>query len=353
MWERGSGAAAIHRPYQRPMFVNLLAEEWFPQVPGLVERLTADPPARVVDVGCGSGWSAIAIARGFPKVEVTGLDLDPESVNDARRNAEEAGVADSVSFDGVTPPHRRPRRQFRPGVCVRDDPRHVRSGCAARGAHCVAGSVLFFGPMAIGIVSAWRAGRRRTGRRHLHGRRRRRRALPMGLQRAPLPPHSHDGATGRRHGDHHGSPVFRQYAIPTIWPMPGSLTLRCCPSRTTSGASTTWSAEDRRRPGMGIPRIEPQPIAKRLGAHRRRRIGQRRRGVPRPRRSRLTIPRTRRVHAHLFLFASARTDGSWSVPHPGGPHIATCRRRGRGPETAPGVNGPRNRATPPPRRGRR
>ena len=83
----------------RPMFLNLLAEDWFPQVPGLVERLTADPPARVVDVGCGSGWSAIAMARGFPKVEVTGLDLDPQSVNDARRNAEEAGVADSVSFE--------------------------------------------------------------------------------------------------------------------------------------------------------------------------------------------------------------------------------------------------------------
>jgi SAM-dependent methyltransferase len=83
----------------RPMFLNLLAAEWFPQVPGLVERLTADPPARVVDVGCGSGWSTIAIARGFPKVEVTGLDLDPESVNDARRNAEEAGVANRVSFE--------------------------------------------------------------------------------------------------------------------------------------------------------------------------------------------------------------------------------------------------------------
>ena len=83
----------------RPMFLNLLADEWFPQVPGLVERLTADPPARVVDVGCGSGWSAITIARGFPKVEVTGLDLDSESVNDARRNAEEAGVADRLSFE--------------------------------------------------------------------------------------------------------------------------------------------------------------------------------------------------------------------------------------------------------------
>jgi hypothetical protein len=32
-------------------------------------------------------------------VEVTGLDLDPESVSEARRNAADAGVADRVSFE--------------------------------------------------------------------------------------------------------------------------------------------------------------------------------------------------------------------------------------------------------------
>jgi hypothetical protein len=64
----------------RPMFENLLATEWFPQVPGLVDRLQADPPARVADVGCGTGWSSISITRGFPKSVVTGLDLDRKSV---------------------------------------------------------------------------------------------------------------------------------------------------------------------------------------------------------------------------------------------------------------------------------
>lgn len=83
----------------RPMFVNLLASEWFPAVPGLVERLGADPPARVADVGCGTGWSAISIARGFPKASVTGLDLDTASVEEAQRNADEAGVADRVTFE--------------------------------------------------------------------------------------------------------------------------------------------------------------------------------------------------------------------------------------------------------------
>lgn len=83
----------------RPMFLNLLAEEWFPAVPGLVERLESEPPARVLDVGCGTGWSSIAIAQGFPQAAVVGIDLDRGSIDDARKNAAAAGVADRVSFE--------------------------------------------------------------------------------------------------------------------------------------------------------------------------------------------------------------------------------------------------------------
>ncbi len=83
----------------RPMFLNLLTQEWFPAVPGLVERLQADPPARVLDVGCGTGWSSIAIARGFPKAKVVGIDLDEASVAEARANAEASGVADRTTFE--------------------------------------------------------------------------------------------------------------------------------------------------------------------------------------------------------------------------------------------------------------
>ena len=83
----------------RPMFWNLLAQEWFPQIPDVVKRLTTAPPAKVADVGCGSGWSSIAIALGFPLVSVTGLDLDEASVEDARANAAASNVADRVSFE--------------------------------------------------------------------------------------------------------------------------------------------------------------------------------------------------------------------------------------------------------------
>ena len=58
---------------------------------------------RVADIGCGCGWSSIAIARAFPTAVVHGYDSDEASVGDARANAEASGVADRVTF---TPPTR-------------------------------------------------------------------------------------------------------------------------------------------------------------------------------------------------------------------------------------------------------
>ncbi len=95
----GHDVRAFISQVNRPMFENLLADEWFPAVPGLVERLTGEPPAQVADVGCGTGWSSIAIARGFPAVTVVGLDLDEASVDEARANARQAGVEERVRFE--------------------------------------------------------------------------------------------------------------------------------------------------------------------------------------------------------------------------------------------------------------
>jgi SAM-dependent methyltransferase len=82
----------------RPMFLGQLAQEWVPAVPTLEERLGAGPPARVADLGCGTGWSSIAIALAYPGVHVDGFDLDEASVAQADGNAEQAGVADRVTF---------------------------------------------------------------------------------------------------------------------------------------------------------------------------------------------------------------------------------------------------------------
>jgi len=88
----GEGAA------NRPSYLGPLGREWLPSIADLNERLLADPPARIADVGCGLGWSSIGMARAYPNVSVDGLDLDEASVGLARRNAAEAGLADRVRF---------------------------------------------------------------------------------------------------------------------------------------------------------------------------------------------------------------------------------------------------------------
>jgi 2-polyprenyl-3-methyl-5-hydroxy-6-metoxy-1,4-benzoquinol methylase len=82
----------------RPLFIHQLAQEWIPAMPDIDTRLKADPPARVADIGMGQGWSSIALARGYPTIQVDGFDLDAASVEAARQNAQEAGVEDRVTF---------------------------------------------------------------------------------------------------------------------------------------------------------------------------------------------------------------------------------------------------------------
>ncbi|HEY8550332.1 MAG TPA: class I SAM-dependent methyltransferase [Vicinamibacterales bacterium] len=76
------GQAGINRP----AFTSDLVERWIPAAQDLYERLTSSA-LRVADVGCGGGWSTIAMARAFPQAEVIGLDADAASISDARRHA--------------------------------------------------------------------------------------------------------------------------------------------------------------------------------------------------------------------------------------------------------------------------
>jgi len=83
----------------RVMFVNLLGAEWFPAIPDIDARLRSEPPARVADVGCGTGNSSIAIAKAYPMVRVEGIDLDTASIEVAREKARAAGLGDRVNFE--------------------------------------------------------------------------------------------------------------------------------------------------------------------------------------------------------------------------------------------------------------
>ena len=81
----------------RPTFLTTLPNEWLPAIDAIHGRLSAGP-ARVVDVGCGTGWSSIAIARAYPSAQVDGFDPDEISIQMARDHAIEAGLADRVRF---------------------------------------------------------------------------------------------------------------------------------------------------------------------------------------------------------------------------------------------------------------
>ncbi len=98
-WAEMEDARDVQAAVNRAYFLGPLATRDLPSVPGIDAALRAG--GRVADVGCGMGWSSIGIARAYPKVRVDGYDIDEPSVEQARRNAEEAGVADRVRFTTV------------------------------------------------------------------------------------------------------------------------------------------------------------------------------------------------------------------------------------------------------------
>lgn len=64
----------------------------------LARTLPAGQPIRVLDLGTGSGNLAVTVARHLPDARVTAVDLSPEALEIARRNAQRHEVADRVRF---------------------------------------------------------------------------------------------------------------------------------------------------------------------------------------------------------------------------------------------------------------
>lgn len=96
----GADAVEAQAALNRPAFVNDLAANWLRQIPDVLARLAdTGSPARVADIGCGLGWAAIELAKTFPHIHVDGFDADGASIGAARRNANEHGVSDRVTFE--------------------------------------------------------------------------------------------------------------------------------------------------------------------------------------------------------------------------------------------------------------
>lgn len=75
-----------------------------PETELLVEEIlnftlrTASKEYSVLDVGCGSGNIAVALARSLDQCRILALDISEEALRIARRNARQNGVASKIDF---------------------------------------------------------------------------------------------------------------------------------------------------------------------------------------------------------------------------------------------------------------
>jgi release factor glutamine methyltransferase len=106
----------VRRRAQREPLQYILGEtEWFglklkvdrrvliprPETELLAEnivKLVGSAPARILDLGTGSGALALGLAKHFPEAVVTAVDLDEDALSLARQNAETSALTERVSF---------------------------------------------------------------------------------------------------------------------------------------------------------------------------------------------------------------------------------------------------------------
>ena len=85
------GQAAVNRP----LFLHSLPDTLRTSE---LDPVLRSPGARILDVGCGAGWSSIALARAYPDAEIVGVDVDAPSIELARHNAASAGAPRGLTF---------------------------------------------------------------------------------------------------------------------------------------------------------------------------------------------------------------------------------------------------------------
>lgn len=91
----------------RPAYTNDLVTRWLAAIPEVHDRLARG--GAVADIGCGYGYSTVALAEGFPRCQVFGFDSHPPSIAHCQALAAERGLT-NVEFavaNATTFPDRR------------------------------------------------------------------------------------------------------------------------------------------------------------------------------------------------------------------------------------------------------
>ncbi len=91
VWNGPAGAAWVRHRGQFDATLTPFGE-------AVMERLPLDPGAQVLDVGCGTGHTAVEIARRVDPGQVVGVDISLTMLAAARARAAEAGVG-NVAFE--------------------------------------------------------------------------------------------------------------------------------------------------------------------------------------------------------------------------------------------------------------
>lgn len=122
----GVDAREAQAALNRPWFERQLA----PALQGCadVHAVLAAPGASIADVGCGAGWSTIALALAYPQARLVGIDVDAPSVEMAVAAAAAAGLGDRVTFrlaEGESMPERDEFDAAFAFECLHDMPRPV------------------------------------------------------------------------------------------------------------------------------------------------------------------------------------------------------------------------------------
>jgi 2-polyprenyl-3-methyl-5-hydroxy-6-metoxy-1,4-benzoquinol methylase len=94
----------------RGQYEQRLASYWLKALPDVVRRL--EEGASVLDVGCGAGRVALALARAFPNASIVGIDRSEASIANGKASAAREGVSGRVTFRAGTVDDLNPTGKF-------------------------------------------------------------------------------------------------------------------------------------------------------------------------------------------------------------------------------------------------
>jgi 2-polyprenyl-3-methyl-5-hydroxy-6-metoxy-1,4-benzoquinol methylase len=84
----------------RPRYAANIVSNWLPALDGVVPKLQRG--ASVADVGCGTGFSTVLMAKAFPNSDFIGYAFHAGSLEQAATHAQEHGVSHNTRFQLAT-----------------------------------------------------------------------------------------------------------------------------------------------------------------------------------------------------------------------------------------------------------